>query len=199
MQKEAMEFCKNNKNEKRFKTPSSVALILIRNNNGKEEILLQKRKNTGYMDGYYDLGASGHVENKETMKMALIRETKEEIGITIKEQDIEFTTIIHDISKKIYYNTYFKVTKWEGEPQIIEKDKIEEIKWCDINELPSNIIDNILIAINNYKNNISYSEKIQKKEEKINETTKKNYNKNNYVSSHIGYFSKQLWTSTSHN
>lgn len=160
MQKEAMEFCKNNKNEKRFKTPSSVALILIRNNNGKEEILLQKRKNTGYMDGYYDLGASGHVENKETMKMALIRETKEEIGITIKEQDIEFTTIIHDISKKIYYNTYFKVTKWEGEPQIIEKDKIEEIKWCDINELPSNIIDNILIAINNYKNNISYSEKI---------------------------------------
>ena len=83
MQKEAMEFCKNNKNEKRFKTPSSVALILIRNNNGKEEILLQKRKNTGYMDGYYDLGASGHVENKETMKMALIRETKEEIGINI--------------------------------------------------------------------------------------------------------------------
>ena len=41
----------------RYRTLSAVMLMLIRENNGEEEILLQKRKNTGYMDGYYDFGA----------------------------------------------------------------------------------------------------------------------------------------------
>ena len=41
-----------------YRTLSAVMLMLIRENNGVEEILLQKRKNTGYMDGYYDCAAS---------------------------------------------------------------------------------------------------------------------------------------------
>lgn len=160
MKKEAYELCKNKiyYNKERLKTPSTVGLMLIRKNKEKEEILLQKRKDTGYMDGYYDLGACGHVEDNETMKMALIRETREEIGIDIKIEDINFVTIIHDISNKAYYNGYFKVTKWKGTPIIGETDKIEEIKWFDINELPSNIISSRLKAINNYKNKIPYSE-----------------------------------------
>ena len=48
----------------RFKTPSASMLILGRWNHGKLEILLQKRQNTGYMDGYYDFAASGHIEKK---------------------------------------------------------------------------------------------------------------------------------------
>ena len=161
MKREAVDFCKNRKqcSNERFKTPSSVGLLLIRENNGKEEILLQKRKNTGYMDGYYDVGASGHVEANETMKMALIREAKEEIGIDIEMKDVSFATMIHDISKNVYYNGYFKVTKWKGEPIIGEKDKIEEIKWFNINKLPDNIIENRKKAIDNYKANIQYSEK----------------------------------------
>lgn len=160
MKKEAMDLCKN-KNylpKERFKTPSAVILMLIRNKNGREQILLQKRKNTGYMDGYYDFGASGHVEDKETMKMALIREAKEEIGIKIDERDVEFVTMIHDIHKNIYFNGYFKVIKWEGDPRINELDKIEEIKWFDIDNLPNNLIENRRKAIKNYKDKIFYSE-----------------------------------------
>ena len=41
-----------------YRTLSAVMLMLMRENNGVEEILLQKRKNTGYMDGYYDCAAS---------------------------------------------------------------------------------------------------------------------------------------------
>lgn len=44
--------------KERYRTLSAVMLMLIRENNGKEEILLQKRKNTGYMDGYWDFSAS---------------------------------------------------------------------------------------------------------------------------------------------
>jgi len=64
----------------RFKSLSAVMLFLVRKNkNDEDEILFQKRKNTGYSDGYYDLSASGHVENNESMKKAMCREAKEEI------------------------------------------------------------------------------------------------------------------------
>ena len=50
----------------------------------------------------------------------------------------------------IYYDAYFKVTKWEGEPKINEPDKIEEIKWCNVDELPENLIDIRKNGIKNY-------------------------------------------------
>ncbi len=146
--------------EEKYRTLSAVMLMLIRENNGKEEILLQKRKNTGYMDGYWDYSASGHVENMESMKMAIQREAKEEICIDIDINDLEFITLIHKISNTdiIYYNGYFKATKWSGEPKIGEPDKNEEIKWFDINNLPDNLVDDRKLAIKNYLQKIPYSE-----------------------------------------
>lgn len=41
----------------RFKMHTTVALLLIKNN----KVLLMKRCNTGYMDGYYGM-VSGHLE-----------------------------------------------------------------------------------------------------------------------------------------
>ena len=46
----------------RYKTASAVMLLLLRERNGRQEILLQKRRNTGYADGMWDCGAAGHVE-----------------------------------------------------------------------------------------------------------------------------------------
>lgn len=145
--------------KERFLTRSAVILMLIRDTKDGEEILLQKRQNTGYADGYYDLSASGHVEEGESMIKALIREAKEEIGIEIKQEDVEFVTFIHkNIDNFPYYNGYFKVTKYDGEVKIGEPEKCEEIKWFNINNLPENVIDDRKQAIINYKNNTKYSE-----------------------------------------
>ena len=116
--------------KERYRTLSAVMLMLIREKNGVEEILLQKRKNTGYMDGYWDCSASGHVENMESMKMAMKREAKEELLIDIDIKDLEFVSLVHKINGKdtIYYNGYFKTTKWKNEPKIGEPEKNEEIK-----------------------------------------------------------------------
>ena len=66
----------------------AVNLVLTRTNeNGEKEILLQLRQNTGYMDNMYDFACSGHVEKGESYTTALVREAKEEIGITLKEED----------------------------------------------------------------------------------------------------------------
>ena len=66
--------------KERFKSLSAVMLLLTRKNENEEEILFQKRKNTGYCDGFYDLSASGHVDANESMKHAMCREAKEELG-----------------------------------------------------------------------------------------------------------------------
>lgn len=146
--------------KERYRTLSAVMLMLTRQREGSEEILLQKRKNTGYMDGYWDYSASGHVENMESMKMAIKREAKEELCVDIDINDLEFISLIHKINGKdtIYYNGYFKAKKWKGEPKIGEPDKNEEIKWFDIDRLPENLVDDRKQAIKNYKNKIPYSE-----------------------------------------
>ena len=146
--------------KERYKTLSAVMLMLIRENNGTEEILLQKRKNTGYMDGHWDCSASGHVENMESMKMAMQREAKEELCIDIDVHDLEFVSLIHKINgvDTIYYNGYFKAKKWKGEPKIGEPNKNEEIRWFDIHNLPDNLVDDRKDAIKNYIQKIPYSE-----------------------------------------
>lgn len=46
--------------------------------NKNDEILLLKRKNTGYYDGGYSLPA-GHVEDGEFASIAIVKEMKEEL------------------------------------------------------------------------------------------------------------------------
>ncbi len=147
--------------EDRFKNSSAVMLMLMRKSETGEEILLQKRKNTGYCDGFYDFSAVGHVEANESMKMAIIREAKEELNIDIDINNIDFVTIIHKFDNgRIYYNGYFKVMEWKGEPIIKEPDKNEELKWISINSVNNviNVINDREQALRNYKNNIKYSE-----------------------------------------
>lgn len=145
--------------KERFKSLSAVMLLLTRKNENEEEILFQKRKNTGYCDGFYDLSASGHVDANESMKHAMCREAKEELGIEINEDDLEFVCLIHkNTDGCIYYNGYFKAMKLTGTPTINEPEKNEELKWINIKELPDNIVNDRVIDIKNYKNNIKYSE-----------------------------------------
>lgn len=144
----------------RFRSYSAVILLLTREKGNHEEVLFQRRCNTGFYDGYYDLSASGHVDANESMKYAMCREAKEELGIDIKEEDLEFVCLIHKktYNGNIYYDGFFKAKKWIGDPIINEPQKCDELKWFDIDDLPINFVDDRVIAIENYKNNIKYSE-----------------------------------------
>lgn len=124
--------------EKRNKIPITVQIVLEKG----EDILLMKRKNTGYADGQYCL-PGGHVEANEEIRKALAREAKEEIGITIKSQDMEFYKVLNRKvnEQQEYIDFIFKAKKWTGKIQNIEKEKCEEIKWINKNKLPANILD----------------------------------------------------------
>ena len=124
--------------EKRNKLPISVQLLLENQN----KILLMKRKNTGYGDGKYSL-PGGHVEANEEIRKALVREAKEEIGININVEDVEFYKVLNrKVSEnQEYVDFVFKTNRWSGDVSNNEKDKCEEIIWADKDQIPENTLD----------------------------------------------------------
>lgn len=125
--------------EERYKMPVSVQIMLFNENN---QVLLLKRKSTGFGDGEYGF-VGGHVEKNEEIKRAIIRETKEEIGIEIKEQNLKFRSVLNrKVNDDIEYIDFvFMAKEWTGNIKNMEQGKCSELIWCDINNLPQNIID----------------------------------------------------------
>lgn len=137
-------------NKNRHKIVSAVFLVLLREENTKKQVLLQLRQNTGYMDGRWDLGASGHVEENELIEDALVRETKEEIGIIIDKKDIKFVHFRH-WNEENYFNFFFACDKYEGVPKIMETEKCAELKWFDLDNLPNNLTEHNKLALESIK------------------------------------------------
>lgn len=145
--------------KERYTVRCGVFLILTKKEKDKEFILLQRRYKTGLLDGQYDISSSGHLEKGETVAEAMIRETKEEIGIDIGKDDLRYVSTMHANFNGIEYLLItFSAYNYRGVPKILEKDKCDDLRWIDIKELPENIIPTRRIMINNYLTNNIYSE-----------------------------------------
>lgn len=135
--------------------------MLLRANGGKTEVLLQRRKNTGFMDGKWDLSCSGHVEHGESMTKAAVREANEELGVVIAPDKMKFFVLIHKRDEEYdltYFNAYFACEKFLCEPKICEMEKCSELKWFDLDNLPDDLIDDRKQAVNAYRNGNHYIE-----------------------------------------
>lgn len=143
--------------KERFKITTAAYLILTKDN----KILLSLRENTSFMDAMWGL-PSGHLEENETIADACVREIKEEINLDIDKKDLELSTTIFRNCKNIGGNDYlvffFTTDKYSGILKNNEENKCGGLEFFDIDNLPKNIIEYIKIAINNYLNNINYSE-----------------------------------------
>lgn len=121
-----------------------------------------RRFNTGYNDGFYSLPA-GHLDGNETLKDALIRETKEETGLIIESSDLQLVHVMHESSditepadnERIDF--YFEASAYNGEPSIIEPHKCDDMRWFNINELPDNTVDKVSVALIHIERGLIYS------------------------------------------
>lgn len=138
----------------RFTLRAAVYLLLCKDN----QILLQRRFHTGWMDGKYSLIA-GHIDGNESVTDAMMREAHEEAGITLHKETLEPATVLHRKSADQEYIDFFFITRhWNGEPRIMEKEKCDELRWFSLDNLPENLLPHIQEAIDNYSKKVAFSE-----------------------------------------
>ena len=117
-------------------------VFLLRGKGEADEVLLQLRQNTGYMDDHWAAAAAGHVERGETAYDAAQREAAEEIDV--HDLELEFVTSMQrtqhadPIDERIDF--FFTARRWTGEPRIVEPLKCAELRWCRLDDLPTPVV-----------------------------------------------------------
>lgn len=115
----------------------AAAYVVLRRDN---EVLLQLRQGTGYMDGRWALLA-GHVDRDEAVDRAAVREAYEEGGVTIRPRDLQPLTTLHrfeaggpQVEQRADF--FFACDRWAGEPSVQEPDKCADMQWFALDALP---------------------------------------------------------------
>lgn len=137
----------------RFKLTTAVHLFLLDGN----KILLSRRYNTGYRDGFYSV-AAGHLDGNEKAKSAMVREAKEEAGIDIDENDIEFVHVMHRKSEDERLDFFFVSKKWKNGIINMEPHKCDDLRWFEIDSLPENMVPYVRKAIENFKSGVPFDQ-----------------------------------------
>lgn len=124
-----------------------AAFVVIRDG---QKVLLQRRFNTGFRDGSYEVVA-GHVEAGETALDAAARELAEETGLKIHPGDLELFHIVSndfETHNAPYLYLFFRtdIRKCEGEFTVMEPTKCDDMGFVLINSLPE-LVPYVAVAL----------------------------------------------------
>jgi len=130
----------------RFRVVPAAYVLLLRDGegDGADEVLLQLRRGTGWMDEHW-AAAAGHVEAEESVFAAACREVKEEVGVVIEPADLEPLTAMHrthpdhhPIDERVDF--FFACRRWRGEPRLMEAAKAAQLRWFPLDALPDPVV-----------------------------------------------------------
>lgn len=144
---------------KRFKVKVGVMLVLIHEGN----LLCLRRNNTGIEDGLYVVPMGGLHEG-ETPLQAVIREAAEEVNITIKEEDLKLAHVMYRKHTQpdgyFFYqqDLFFMANSFTGIVRNLEPHKADDVRFFNINELPTNLSPFIEHAVRCILTGVTYSE-----------------------------------------
>ena len=101
----------------------------------EDQVLLMKRRNA-HGDGTWST-PGGHLEYGESLEECAIRETQEEIGVTIT--DITFLAITNDVfdAERKHYVTFWMAGRYvSGEPTMDAPSEMSAVCWFSWDALP---------------------------------------------------------------
>jgi 8-oxo-dGTP pyrophosphatase MutT (NUDIX family) len=123
-----------------------------------DKVLLLRRANTGYMDGSYSLPA-GHVDGDEPAVAAACREAKEEVGVDITPDDLEFVHVMHEKAEgHERVNFGFEVQHYKGTLANTEPNKCDALRWASIHDLPRNTVSQVRVILEQVDKGAVYSD-----------------------------------------
>ncbi len=128
-----------------------VCLILEKNG---EILLLEQTTANG---GRYAL-IGGKVEKEEFATQSLVRESLEEAGVEVHEQNL---SLVHALQihkgKKNQMILYFKARHWEGDVASCELKKFKQATWYSLDALPDNMSEMTRTVLEHYKTGRSFT------------------------------------------
>jgi 8-oxo-dGTP diphosphatase len=123
--------------------PFLAAYCLIQVNN---TILIQRRFNTGYLDGQWAL-PSGHAIDGEDALATASRELFEETSLIVKPDDWRFLCAMHRRTDRTIIDLFFTTQKFVGTPRICEPTKCDGLAFFPMNALPRPVAGYIGVAV----------------------------------------------------
>lgn len=138
--------------------PYLASFVLLQDAQGRVAFIL--RTNTGWMDQHYGVPA-GKVENDESFLQCAVREAEEEVGVSVRMEDLEYIHTMHRQENGEEHNwvdVFFRAKKWQGEPYNAEPQKHGELQWFDLDDLPENMVPPLRVAIQHIQKGSTYSE-----------------------------------------
>ncbi|KLL10576.1 MULTISPECIES: NUDIX domain-containing protein [Protofrankia] len=125
-----------------------VLLLLIRDST----VLLALRNGTGFADNQWNL-PSGKLEAGEDAASALLRETHEEIGLTLDRASLTLSSMVHFRNEhgEGRLGLFFRPRWWDGEPVNAEPHKCARIAWFPLDALPDNTYPYTRIGVDLYQ------------------------------------------------
>ena len=134
--------------------------------NDKKELLLQKRSATKKSHpNFWDISGAGHIRAGETVIEGAIRELKEELGVEVKEEDLQYIATIKSTKnpKNMEFQyVYLLNCNKEIEEYIFEDNEVSEVKYVfykDLEKMVEEKAEGLLIHEEEYKYLFKYIRK----------------------------------------
>lgn len=115
---------------------NTTLLFLIKRSGGEVSEICLALKKRGFGEGKWN-GVGGKVQDDETMDQAIRRETKEEIGVEVKDVSKIAEIVFHFPDNVSWSMWAYLCEEWIGEPT--ESEEMNP-KWYQVSEIPYNLM-----------------------------------------------------------
>ena len=107
-----------------------VVLVFIQNSQGK--FLIQKRSKQ--KDGKY-ASTGGHPKTGETSIDGMITEIKEELGLTVKPEELELIFSGQENVKQVFFDIYYMRKDFNISDLKLQKEEVDFVEWLSFKEV----------------------------------------------------------------
>ena len=109
-----------------------IIVILVMIQNSKGEFLIQKRSKQ--KDGKY-AATGGHVKSGQTSIEGMIEEIQEEIGLTVKPEELELLYSTREDEAQVFFDLYYMKKDIEIKDLVLQEEEVELVQWNTIEEI----------------------------------------------------------------
>ena len=130
-----------------------VAAVIVHDKATNRVALLQRSDQAKFAQGMWDLPV-GKSEPGEPITQTAARELHEETGLTVDPRTLKVAHVIHSAwgveAPNGFLTVVFVAHEWSGELENREPRKHAQVRWVDVDAIPSAFVETTASALDRY-------------------------------------------------